>query len=67
MIFIFMGSGATSTNLKNVCKLTQLIPQQSWLLLMGGQHQSVNTGSKAVKFANGLTIDILPGNSLIFF
>lgn len=58
-----MGPGETaSTNdLQNAYKLGEIIAQQGWILLTGGRNVGVmDAASKGAKFANGLTLGILP-------
>lgn len=57
------GANATETDLENAYKLGQFIAQAGWVLLTGGRNAGVmDAASKGAKFANGLTIGILPNN-----
>ncbi|MBD1898111.1 TIGR00725 family protein [Coleofasciculus sp. FACHB-712] len=57
------GANATETDLENAYKLGQFIAQEGWVLLTGGRNAGVmDAASKGAKFANGLTIGILPTN-----
>ena len=57
------GANATETDLDNAYKLGQFIAQEGWVLLTGGRNAGVmDAASKGAKFANGLTIGILPTN-----
>ncbi len=57
------GANATETDLENAYKLGELIAQAGWVLLTGGRNAGVmDAASKGAKFANGLTIGILPTN-----
>ena len=57
------GGNATETDLENAYQLGKLIAQEGWVLLTGGRNAGVmDAASKGAKFANGLTIGILPTN-----
>ncbi|MBD1837284.1 TIGR00725 family protein [Coleofasciculus sp. FACHB-64] len=57
------GANATETDLENAYKLGQFIAQEGWVLLTGGRNAGVmDAASKGAKFANGLTIGVLPTN-----
>ncbi|MBD2539336.1 TIGR00725 family protein [Coleofasciculus sp. FACHB-SPT36] len=57
------GANATETDLENAYKFGQFIAQEGWVLLTGGRNAGVmDAASKGAKFANGLTIGILPTN-----
>lgn len=59
------GEKATATDLQNAYELGKLIAQQGWVLLTGGRNVGVmDAASRGAKSADGLTIGILPGNSI---
>ncbi|BAY08814.1 putative P450 cytochrome [Calothrix sp. NIES-2098] len=57
------GEKATASDLQNAYELGLLIAQQGWILLTGGRNAGVmDAANKGAKFANGLTLGILPKN-----
>lgn len=62
-----MGPGhqATATDINNAYQLGKLIAQQGWVLLSGGRNVGVmDAASRGAKSVGGLTVGILPHNSL---
>lgn len=62
-----MGPGhqADLEDLQNAYTIGQLIAEAGWILLTGGRNEGVmDAASKGAKQANGITVGILPGDSL---
>jgi len=55
------GEKATSIDVQNAYELGKVIAQEGWVLLTGGRNVGVmEAANQGAKFANGLTIGILP-------